>query len=381
MKTFAVITGGGTAGHVLPALAIAEELEDAGHGADQLHYIGARRGIEAQLLPTTPYEHTLLDVDGLQRGFGWSDIRRNLRFLPRLRRARRAARTLLQTLDPAVVVSVGGYASLPAVLAARRLGIPVVVVSYDRRPGRSSRFAARSAAAVAAAYPGSPLPGAEVTGAPVRRSVRAIDRLTGRAAARQELGFDSDRFIVVCFGGSLGSGALNSALGAFVDANRDDARLAVYHVAGERFAEQVAAAHAAVIADGAIDYRIVGYEARMPLLYAAADVVIGRGGASTVAEVAVAGVPAILVPWAGAADDHQRLNVEYLTEQGAAVLLTEDQLDRLGDVLARLRAAPHELSALGAAAWEAGTVHREGRLGALIERAAVRPGSGTGHPR
>lgn len=366
-RTFAVITGGGTAGHVLPALAIAEELEDLGHAAHELYYVGARRGIESRLLPETPYAHTLLDVDGLQRGMSRRDIARNVRFAPRLWRARREARRLLAELDPAVVVSVGGYASLPAVLAARKLGVPVVVVSYDRRPGRASQLTARFADAVAAAYPGSPLPRAEVTGAPVRRSVRNVDRLTGRSEARRELGFDSDRFIVACFGGSLGSGVLNEAIVDYAATHRDDARLGVHHVAGERFVEQV---RLTAPVDGAVDYRVVGYEERMPLVYAAADLVIGRGGASTVAEVAVTGVPAILVPWAGAADDHQRVNVDYLSERGGAIALAEGEVDRLGAVLDDLRAAPHKLGALGAAAWEAGTAHREGRLGALIERVA-----------
>lgn len=370
-RTFAVISGGGTAGHVLPALAIAEELEDAGHGCDELHYVGAQRGIEAQLLPATPYAHTLLDVDGVQRGFSRRDLSRNLRFVPRQLRARRQARALLRELRPAVVVSVGGYASLPAVLAARRLRIPVVVVSYDRRPGRSSELTARFADAVAAAYPGSPLRRAEVTGAPVRRSIRAVDRLEGRAAARAALGIGADRFVVVCLGGSQGSGVLNTAIADYVAAHRHDARLAVYHLAGARFADQVRAAAADAIGpDPAVDYRVVGYEERMPLLYAAADVIVGRGGASTVAEVAITGAPAILVPWSGAADDHQRLNVEFLSDQGAAILLPEDRVADLAALLDRLRAAPHELSALGARAWEAGTVHRDGRLATLIERTA-----------
>ena len=132
-----VIAAGGTAGHVLPALAVAEELEDRGHPATALHYIGAQRGIETRLLPDTPYPHTFLDVVGVQR----SVSPRNLAFLPKLVRATSTARRLLRAMRPRVVVSVGGYASLPAVLAARRLRVPVLVVSFDRRPGRASALA------------------------------------------------------------------------------------------------------------------------------------------------------------------------------------------------------------------------------------------------
>ena len=135
MTAFAVITGGGTAGHVLPALAIAEELEERGHPAESLHYVGAQRGIETRLLPGTPYPHTFLDVVGVQR----RAVRANVSFLPRLVRVVGAAQRLLGELRPGVVVSVGGYASLPAVLAARRLRIPVVVVSFDRVPGTGQR--------------------------------------------------------------------------------------------------------------------------------------------------------------------------------------------------------------------------------------------------
>ncbi|HEU4840195.1 MAG TPA: glycosyltransferase, partial [Ilumatobacteraceae bacterium] len=179
-QTFAVVTGGGTAGHVLPALAIAEALVDHGHDPTEIHYVGALRGIETRLLPATPFPHTFLDVTGLQRELNMANVRRNTTMVPKLVTARRAAVRLLRELAPRVVVSVGGYASLPAVLAARRLRIPVVVVSYDRRPGRASALTARIAAVAAVAYPDSPLPRAVVTGAPLRRHILAVDRARDR---------------------------------------------------------------------------------------------------------------------------------------------------------------------------------------------------------
>ena len=184
VSTYAVITGGGTAGHVLPALAIAEALVDAGRAPEEIHYVGAQRGIETTLLPPTPFPHTFLDVSGLQRELNMANLRLNAGMLTKLAAASRQARSLLRRLQPRVVVSVGGYASLPAVVAARRVGVPIVVVSYDRRPGRASQLTARMAAASAVAFPDSPLPRAVVTGAPVRRSVLAVDRQRDRDAAR-----------------------------------------------------------------------------------------------------------------------------------------------------------------------------------------------------
>jgi undecaprenyldiphospho-muramoylpentapeptide beta-N-acetylglucosaminyltransferase len=367
MTCFAIVTGGGTAGHVLPALAVADALVDAGHDPSELHYVGCERGIETRLVPPTGYPCTFFDVIGLQRRLDPE----NLRFGPKLWRARRAAIGLLRELEPRVVVSVGGYASLPAVLAARRLGVPVVVVSYDQRPGRASRLAARHAAACAVAFPDSPLPRAVLTGAPVRRAVLEVDRERDRASARAALGVPDDRFLVVAMGGSQGSGVLNEAVAAVVTACAADRTLAVRHVVGERF---LPGAMPARTGDDGILYQVIGYEEHMPQAYAAADLLIGRGGASTVAEVAVTGTPAVLVPWAASADDHQTENVRWLSSRGAAVLLTEDDLraGRLTAEIARLRDDPAGRAALGRRAHELGEVHRRGALAALVEEVARR---------
>jgi undecaprenyldiphospho-muramoylpentapeptide beta-N-acetylglucosaminyltransferase len=370
-ETFAVITGGGTAGHVLPAMAVAESLEQRGHPPSALHYVGARRGIEVRLLPGTDYPHTFLDVVGVQRRLS----RHNLAFVPKLARAVAEARRLLRRLRPRVVVSVGGYASLPAVLAARQLGIPIVVVSFDRLPGRASALTSRFAAASAVAFEGSPLRRAVVTGAPVRRAILEVDRVEGRAAAREALGIAEERFVVAVTGGSQGSGALNAAVQAYAAEHREDAGLAIYHVAGERFVADVAGF---TIPGSRLDHRVVGYEPRMDLVYAAADLLVGRCGASTIAEVAVTGTPAVLVPWPSAAEDHQTANVRWLAERSAAVHLPESRLAQLGAVIEELRADPGRLSALAANARAAGEVHRQGLLGELIERVALPDPAETG---
>ncbi len=190
---FAVVTGGGTSGHVLPALAVADALVAAGHEPSSIRYIGARRGIETRLLPPTPYPHEFLDVVGFQRAV----TSRNVAFAPKMVRSTTRATSLLKAWRPQVVVSVGGYASMPAVFAARRLGVPVVVVSYDRTPGRASRVAARRAAACAVAFEESALPRAELTGAPVRQAILDVDRVgesvVGPTGARHSGGSVPDR--------------------------------------------------------------------------------------------------------------------------------------------------------------------------------------------
>jgi len=362
--THAVIAGGGTAGHVLPALAVADALVDRGHRVTDIHYIGARRGIEAELLPGTGYPHTLLDVVGVQRRLTLA----NLAFLPLLVRAVAKARRLLRRLRPAVVVSVGGYASLPAVIAARSARIPVVVVSYDRRPGRASALAARWATASAVAFPGSPLPRAVVTGAPVRREVLAVDREADRAAARVRLGVADERFLLVVVGGSLGSGVLNAVTSRYVRERAGDAALAVYHVTGRRAVDDapVVDEHAA-----GVWYRRVEFAADMATLYAAADLWLGRGGASTVHEVAATGTPAVLVPWAGAAEDHQVENVRWLSERGAASLVAEGDPEVIIAAVERLRGDAEARAELAVRAREAGAVHRRGGVANLIDSIAL----------
>lgn len=360
---FAVVTGGGTAGHVLPALAIIDGLVAAGHDLESLHYVGAQRGVETRLVPPHGVAHTFLNVIGLQRRLD----RRNLAFPSMLVRAVRAAGHLLDERRPRVVVSVGGYASLPTVLAARRRRIPVVVVSYDRRPGRSSAITARFAAASAVAFPDSPLRRAVHTGAPVRQAVLAVSRSSQRSAARLALGIPDDRFVVTIVGGSQGSGALNAAARTLVERWQNDPTMALRHIVGERFlAEAMPARHDR----DAMLYQVIGFDDQMPAVYAASDLVVARGGASTVVELAVTGTPSVLVPWAQAADDHQRANVAWLAEAGAALVLDDTELDRLGDEVDALRADRARLEAMAQAAHSAGDRHRSNAIVRLIEDVA-----------
>ena len=212
-RVFAVIAGGGTAGHIVPALAIAEQLVDRGRSPRSIAFVASRRPSDERLLAGTDYPRMYLDVDGLQRSLAPKALLRSLLALPKLLIAAARATRQFRIWQPRVVVSVGGFASEPAVRAAGALGIPVVVVSYDQHPGLATRRQAKKAAAVATAFAGSSLPGAKHTGAPVRNSVRRLLRnsagdSSARAKAAGLFGIDPARRIIVVMGGSLGSQSL-----------------------------------------------------------------------------------------------------------------------------------------------------------------------------
>ncbi len=173
--TFAVIAGGGTAGHVHPALAIADALVEKGHDRASISFVGARRGMESRLVPAHAYPITVLGVHGFERRLTPASVLANVGGAARLFVATLRCLRLFGRMQPRVVVSVGGYASLPPVLAALVRRIPVVTVSYDAVPGRATRLAARFAAASAVAFPGSSLPRRVVTGAPLRQAIVATD--------------------------------------------------------------------------------------------------------------------------------------------------------------------------------------------------------------
>lgn len=364
-ECFAVVTGGGTAGHVLPALAIMDRLVAAGHPPASLHHVGTSRGIESRLLPASGFSSSRYDVVGLQRSLDY----RNLLFLPKLVAATWRALRLIGRLRPAVVVNVGGYASMPATIAAILRRVPVVVVSYDRLPGLASRVSARFAAAVAAAFADSPLPRASTTGAPIRREIIGVDRLAGRGAARAALDLPADRFVITVFGGSLGAQAINSAVAGLVERWSTRGDLCIHHVVGERWADEMPTQRWS--GDG-IMYRVIGYEDRMPLLYAASDLMVTRAGASTIAELAATGTPAVVIPWPGAAENHQLDNARTLTERGAALLLEQHELDvdRLASMIERLIEDPAALEEIGRRAYAEGERHRGDSLIRLVEAAA-----------
>lgn len=366
---FAVIAGGGTSGHIVPALAIAELLVESGKAVESIHFVGSDRGAEVKILADSPYSYSLLRVDGLQRGLDPRSLVRTARMIPMMWRAVRSARKMLASLQPKVVVSVGGYASIPASRAAHQLAIPVVTCSYDRRPGIATRLQSRYAAATAVAYLPSRLNNAQLTGAPVRAELRHLNRAISRSEARWRLNISEDRFLIVVMGGSLGSAVLNSALRGLVElwAGRSD--LAILHLSGARyFNDEMPKLEEST---RRIEYHRLAYCQKMADVYSAADLLISRAGASSVAEIATVGVPSILIPWKQAAENHQQTNAQWLVERDGAVLLDESNLSvaTLAQSIDDLLVHPHQLAQLAERAFELGSVHRHCSIARVIAEA------------
>ena len=229
-QCYALIAGGGTTGHVQPALAVARALVDRGHKQSSIELVGSERGIEARLVPEAGFELTLLPGRGLERKLSWQ----NVKSLGALAVAFARAWRLVGRRRPRVVLSVGGYASVPCALAAVVRRIPIVVAEQNATPGAANRLVSRFAKACAVSFPDTPLPRAVVTGNPVRAEVLAIDRARDGDAARSKLGVEPGRRLVLIFGGSLGALRINRAAvdAARLWAGRSDLHLR--HAVGER---------------------------------------------------------------------------------------------------------------------------------------------------
>ncbi len=367
-RTYALIAGGGTGGHVIPALAIGQALVAGGHPAASVHFVGSRRGMEAELVPAAGFAVTLLPGRGVARRLTPANIGAVAGLLAALLQAL----VLLGRHRPRVVVSVGGYASLACALAALVWRVPLVVAEQNAVPGLANRLVSRGARVCAVTFPGTPLPRAVTTGNPVRRQMAAVDRSpAGRAAARAELGLGAERFVVVVGGGSLGARSLNQVALALVEAWAGRGDVAIRHIVGRRDWDDVMARRPAPV-EGGLVYQPVPFEDRMEVVYGAADLAVHRSGSSTVCELAIAGLPSLLVPLPGSPGDHQGFNARLLADAGAAVLVEDRALDadRLGRAIDELRGDPDRLGTMSAAARSLARPDAAVAVAALVEGAA-----------
>jgi UDP-N-acetylglucosamine--N-acetylmuramyl-(pentapeptide) pyrophosphoryl-undecaprenol N-acetylglucosamine transferase len=320
-RAFAIVTGGGTAGHVLPALSIAEALVEEGHPRAAIHYVGSERGIEARLVPPTGFPMTLLPGRGIQRRLTLANVGAIWGLVIAAGRAMR----LVARLRPSVVISVGGYASVAVSLAAALRRTPIVVAEQNAVPGAANRLIARFARASAISFPDTPLPRSVLTGNPVRDEIAAIDPDRDRDAVRRAFGVDDGRRLVLVTGGSLGARRINEAVVAALPLWRGRTDLAVHHVVGRRDWDAISAQ---IPADrGGVAYRAVAYEDDMPAALAAADLAVCRSGSGMCFELAAVGLPSVLVPSPVVTADQQTRNARHLVEAGAAVLVPDAELD------------------------------------------------------
>ncbi len=379
-RRYAVMAGGGTAGHLQPALAIAEALVERGHDRGSIEFVGSERGQDAATLDGRGFPVTLLPGRGVVRSLAPRDLIGNVVSLAGLAVAAVGGLRLLARARPRVVVSVGGYASLPAALAAVMLRIPLVLVNTDAVPGAANRLFGRFARASVVGWEGVRLPRAVVTGTPVRPEIGAVRRAPAdRIAARHLLGLPPDRAVVAVFGGSLGARSLNRCVEGLTARWKQRSDVAIYHIVGRRDWDGRTDDRAGDGADhpGLVLVR-VPFEERMAAVYAAADVVVCRAGAMTVAELAVAGVPAVLVPLPGAPGDHQTANGRVLEGAGAAVLLADPLCEptRLAGILDGLLSDRGALDAMGAAAARLGRPDAADAGARVVEAAADRTARG-----
>ena len=303
-----IVAGGGTGGHVIPALAIAQELRSCYQA--EVVFVGTQRGIETRLVPAAGFELRLINIGALNR----VDFATRLKTVLDLPRALMASARLIRELRPDVMIGVGGYASGPAMLTAALMSIPTLAFEPNVVPGFANRMLATTirAAAVHFAETCRYFRNCHVTGVPVRREFFSVAPRLANA-----------RPTLLVFGGSQGAHAINRAvLDALPKLMEALPEIHIIHQTGEREFESIAEAYR----QAGVEARVSAFIRNMPEVFAEADLIVCRSGASTVAEVAAAGRAAIFVPLPTAADDHQRRNAETLVRQGAALMISEAEL-------------------------------------------------------
>ena len=331
-----LIAGGGTGGHIIPALAVARELV-VRHSAEVL-FVGTARGLENRLVPEAGFRLHLIEVGQLKN----VSLRTRLHTLVDLPRSLFACKRLIREFKPNVVFGVGGYASGPAMAAALWLKIPAMAFEPNAMPGLANRLVGKRVQAAAVNFPSAArwFKNCEVTGIPVRPEFFDLQQPNGPPH-------------LLVFGGSQGARTFNSVLPTnLVALLHAVPGLTVLHQSGARHAEQTQAGYSASGADPR-RWQVRAFLDDMPACFAKAHLVMARSGASTVAELAAAGKPSLLVPFAAAADEHQKRNAEAMVEAGATVMLQEGELELPGRLLATLvglLTSPERLAAMAHAA-------------------------------
>lgn len=306
-----LLAGGGSAGHVSPLLATADRISRRAPEAEVL-VLGTADGLEADLVPAAGYELVTIEKVPFPRRPNGAALRFPARFGGTLREVR----GLLRERDIDVVAGFGGYVCPPAYLAAAASRTPLVVHEANRRPGLANRLGARRAEVVLTAFPGSSLRGARRIGMPMREAVAHLDREARRPEARERLGLDPERPVLLVTGGSLGAQRLNAQVSEAA-ADFLAAGTQILHITGRGKAEGLTAREG---------YHVVEYVHAMEDAYAAADLALTRSGAGTVCELTAVGLPAVLVPLP-VGNGEQALNGEEVVAAGGALMIPDAELD------------------------------------------------------
>ncbi|HEV8658205.1 MAG TPA: undecaprenyldiphospho-muramoylpentapeptide beta-N-acetylglucosaminyltransferase [Thermoanaerobaculia bacterium] len=349
MKTL-MIAGGGTGGHIYPAIAIAREYV-ARDKSRRVIFVGTERGLEKTIVPKAGFSVEFISVGGI-KGKGGVDLLRNIAQLPMgLAQASR----VVSKHNPNVVLGVGGYASGPVLLAAVLRGIPTIIHEQNAFPGLTNRLLARFVKKVAVAFPDALArlnrPDGVVTGNPVRAEFFSVAPAISPAYAAAGIGGATQKQRLLIFGGSQGSRVLNDAMiGALLFLSRLKDRVDIVHQTGASDLQKVQQAYRT---SGAFpNARVVAYLDPIVDEIAAADLVVCRAGAMTIGELAAVGRAAIFVPFAAATNNHQEVNARVVEQAGGGIVITEKELtpERLGSAITEIMTDPERMRRMAEAA-------------------------------
>jgi UDP-N-acetylglucosamine--N-acetylmuramyl-(pentapeptide) pyrophosphoryl-undecaprenol N-acetylglucosamine transferase len=376
-----VLAGGGSAGHIEPALALADALREIDQGI-QVTCLGTQRGLETRLVPLRGYELELIPAVPLPRS-----VTPQLLTVPgRLAGAVHATGKILDRVRADVLVGFGGYVATPAYLAAKRHGVPIVVHEANPSAGVANRLGAHLTSHVFTGHPDTRLRNGKYLGLPIRRQIADLDRFAAGDKARAHFGLRPDLPVLLVFGGSQGARSLNRAVAGSLGAVRD-AGVQVLHVTGPKNAADAQAADGAVLSHaampGAVPYVALPYVDRMDLAYAAADFALCRAGAMTCAELTAVGLPAAYVPLP-IGNGEQRLNALPIVTRGGGLLVDDAELtaDWIRNSLLPVLTNIDQVAAMSEAAAALGRKDADRWLAkAVIEIAAGRPAAGEPAPQ
>lgn len=337
-----IISGGGTGGHIFPALSIAQALRRR-YPSCAILFVGAEGRMEMKRVPEAGFDIVGLPVMGFDRKRLW----RNFKVLAKLYRSMTMARSVIRNFKPDAVIGVGGYASGPTLKEAQKMGIPTLVQEQNSYAGVTNKMLAAKAGAICVAYEGMdrffPSDKIVLTGNPVRPAV--LNPGMERSEAVEALGFDPAKPLVLVVGGSLGARTLNNAMLEAVRSGK--AAEAPFQVLWQCGSVNYKACSEAVEGILPPNVKLQEFISDMAVAYRAADLVVSRAGAGTISELELLGKPCILVPSPNVAEDHQRHNAEALEKNGAAkMILDVDAPAQLWDAMCSLMAKPEELNTM-----------------------------------
>lgn len=322
-----MLSGGGTGGHIFPAISIANEIKLRFPDAKFL-FVGAKDRMEMERVPKAGFEIVGLDITGIKRSFS----KDNLLFPLKLFRSIRAAKSIVKEFKPDIVIGTGGFASGPTLYVAAQSNIPSVIQEQNSYPGITNKLLAKKAAKICVAYDGLeqffPKEKIVKTGNPVRQDLLEID--SKRDEAIEFYGLDKNKKTLVILGGSLGSGRINEAVEQDLSALLGSDLQLIWQTGKYYYRKYVPLEKKPAV-------QILDFVQRMDLLYAAADFIISRAGAGTISELCLVGKPVIFIPSPNVAEDHQTKNAMAVVKKEAAILLRETELDQLVQVVLNLK--------------------------------------------